>query len=135
MRPLHFKILDIKAIRSLARLLGKLEIYFYSREQELIPQYVDGVYVGDAWEPRVACGIDLKESKEYVERKYKYAPPNPYTADPNTILSQGQCIKNGPLHVIKRIRQTMFFLNKLGIQTADPGLVECKKFYDRMWKL
>lgn len=76
-RSNNMKIPDIKAVRSLTRLLGKLHIpSCYHRYDELTPQYNDiGQHIGDKLITKEAYGYGLKESKDFVEAWFEYEHP------------------------------------------------------------
>ncbi len=74
--------------------------------------------------PEFTYGWGLAETKHYVEAKYQY------TTISNSPLDQLQ--KGNELHEIKRTRQLMSTLNKLGLKTPDAGLQTCRRFVTRM---
>lgn len=117
-RDVNLKIPDIKALRSLSRLLGKLHIYFAVRNPP--PPHPYG-YSNNY--PEWSYGIGLAEAKFYVENKYNYihVKNSPYDQ-----FSQGNII-----HEIKRTRQLMNILNRLGLVSPDAGLRVCKEFVTR----
>lgn len=120
MRDNNLKIPDIKAVRSITRLLGKLGINACRQRQPPPPHpwtYSDK-------HPEFTYGWGLAETKRYVEDKY------PYAYIKNSPLDQFQ--KNNQLHEIKRTRQLMHMLNKFGLKTPDAGLRAAKDFVTRM---
>ncbi len=121
MRDLNLKIPDIKHVRNLTRFLGKLGINA-CRVQNL-PAPPPPYKYSDKY-PEFLYGWGLKETKDYVESKYHYA----YIK--NSPLDQFQ--KHNVLHEIKRTRQLMHMLNKLGLKTPDAGLRPAKEFVTRM---
>jgi hypothetical protein len=73
----HYKIPDIKAIRTITRFLGKLHVpkcyYVY---EELTPQFNDiGQHIGDSLVRKEAYGYGLKEAKDFVEAWFDYESP------------------------------------------------------------
>lgn len=122
MRDLNLKILDIKAVRSITRLLGKLGISYCRQRQ---PQPPPPWTYSDKY-PEFTYGWGLAETKNYVEAKYPYA----YVR--NSPLDQFQ--KDNQIHEIKRTRQFINMLHKLGIKSAGSqgGLHPAKEFVARM---
>ncbi len=119
MRDHNLKIPDIKAVRSITRLLGKLGINACRWRQPPPPH----PYTYSDKYPEFTYGWGLAETKSYVEMKYHYA----YVK--GSPLDQFQ--KHNVLHEIKRTRQLMHILNKLGLKTPDAGLRVCKDFVTR----
>lgn len=76
-RPHNHKIPDIKVLRSLTRLLGKLHIpSCYHAYDELTPQYDDnGQRLPDKLIRKESYGFGLKESKDFVEVWFDYEYP------------------------------------------------------------
>lgn len=68
-RPNQLKIPDIKVIRSLTRLLGKLQVpSCYRLSHEDVGDFdSNGQYIGVKKEWKQVYGWGLKESKDYVE--------------------------------------------------------------------
>jgi hypothetical protein len=120
MRDLNLKIPDIKQVLSVTRLLGKLGISYCRQRQ---PQPPLPYTYSDKY-PEFTYGWGLKQTKDYVEAKYQY------TNSTNSPLDQLQ--KGNELHEIKRTRQLMSTLNKLGLITPDAGLQICRRFVTRM---
>lgn len=119
MRDLNLKIPDIKRIRVLIRFLGILGLDSCRvRNPSPPPPYI----YSDAYK-EWSYGWGLKETKDYVESKYSYT---------NTTTSLDQLQKGNELHEIKRTRQFMNMLNKLGLQTPDSTLHFCRQFVTRM---
>jgi hypothetical protein len=106
MRDSNLKISDIKAFRAISRLLGKLGI------QECINCHHEVTY-----------GFGMKQAKDLVERTFDYQPIS------NSPLDQLR--SNNEIHIIKRLRQTMNMLNKLGLKSPDSGLQACRGFVTR----
>ena len=71
-------------------------------------------------------GLGLKEAKDWVERYYDY-----YDSSQETELDRLRT--QNTIHLIKRTRQTMMFLDKLGIKAAGDvsGLFHAKQFVTR----
>lgn len=124
-RDINQKIFDIKALRAITRLLGKLHIspcytkhtdteYIYDKAGNLIHTFpiVKEFY-----------GIGLAEAKAYVEKKYIYNIPNPTPLQQVTMGNE--------IHEIKRTRQLMHMLEKLGLKSPDAGLQVCRQFVTR----
>ena len=125
-RENQYKIPDIKVILSLTRLLGAFQIpscYRYGPQQ--VGNYdVNGKYIGIKIVASPIYGWGLKECKDYVESKYDYYLPGQETKADRL---RGANI----IHETKRVRQVMNMLNKLGIKSADSGLVVCKAYVTR----
>lgn len=115
-RPSYLKIPDIKHVRSITRFLGKLSI--------------EGLYRVDPWrtwgstEEKIMYGWTLSDAKSYVESKYTY-----YDHSLETNLDKVR--EHNIIHEIKRTRQFMHMLNKLGLSSPDAGLAICKAFVTR----
>ena len=104
MRDSNLKIRDIKAFRSLTYLLGALGL----QSCNSTPNY----------------GLSLHDAKDLVEQTFYYIPTS------NSPLEQIQYVNE--YHEIKRTRQLMSTLNKLGLKTPDAGLQICRRFVTRM---
>jgi len=117
MRDSNLKIPDIKVFRSLTRLLGKLGINA-CREDNL------WFHPQSHQHHRYIYGLGLKEAKDLVERTFDYQPIS------NSALDQLR--RDLEHHIIKRLRQTMNMLNKLGLKSPDSGLQACRGFVTRM---
>ena len=76
-RASNLKIPDIKALRGLSRLLGKLHIpCCYHRFTEVTYDYDDNnVLIGTHDIVKEGYGFGLKESKDFVERWFDYSQP------------------------------------------------------------
>lgn len=76
-RANHHKIPDIKAVRSLTRLLGKLHIpSCYYTYPELVPVFdKDGFQTGTMHIDKESYGFGLKEAKDFVEAWFDYEVP------------------------------------------------------------
>ncbi len=120
MRDHNLKIPDIKHVRNVTRFLGKLGINHCRRRNDPPPH----PYSYNENYPEWLYGWGLAEAKAYVEMKYHY------TYIKGSPLDQFQ--KNNQLHEIKRTRQLMHMLNKLGLKTPDAGLRTAKEFITRM---
>jgi len=124
MRDLNLKIPDIKVFRSLTRLLGKLGINTCREESSMYhAQVASGYPDPDNRYPKYTYGLGLKEAKDLVERTFDYQPIS------NSPLDQLR--SNNEIHIIKRLRQTMNMLNKLGLKSPDSGLQACRGFITR----
>ena len=119
MRDSNLKIPDVRAFRSLTHLLGKLGIKSCYR---VIPIYNPFTSVPQP-EYNIECGLGIKEAKDLVERMWDYQPIS------NSPLDRLQ--KANALHCIKRTRQFMNMLNKLGLKSPDSGLQACRGFVTR----
>jgi len=114
-RANQLKIPDIKVVRALTMLLGKLGIEGLSRSYYITDD--NNNVIGG----KTIFGWGLKETKDYVESKYDYYLPAQET--------ETDKLRNyNVIHLTKRVRQTMNMLNKLGITSADAGLQVCKAF-------
>lgn len=82
-RDINTKIPDIKAVRVLSRLLGKLHLpSCYSKYRSVEPEYDEyGKFLGTVEKDVEAYGFGLAEAKAFVERWFEYvkspAPPPP----------------------------------------------------------
>ena len=124
------KIPDIKAVRTLTSLLGKFGVSHcyrtykdlsyedFCRHHSVVPDE------DKLWKKQY--GFGLKEAKDYVESKYIYYAPHEET-------EADRVRGTNMIHLIKRTRQVMFLLNKLGIKSAGfkTGLYEAKNFVTR----
>lgn len=115
-RDRNLKIPDIKAVRSLTRLLGKIGIKDLYRDN---PTYWEGIRLGypphPMYPPKV-YGLGLKEAKDYIEAKYNYKERLP---------------KRNIIQDVKCARRFMGFLEgRLGIKAAVhiTGLYNCKQY-------
>lgn len=120
MRDSNLKIPDIKAFRAVTRFLGLLGISecrtFHPpppHPWQNSPKHISWTY-----------GLGLAEAKSLVERMWDYRVTS------NGPLDQLQ--KGNELHEIKRTRQLMSTLNKLGLKAPDAGLQICRQFVTRM---
>ena len=124
MRDSNLKIPDIKVFRSLTRLLGKLGIHACREENSMYhAQVASGYPDPDNKHPRYTYGFGLRETKDLVERTFDYRHV------PNSPLDK--LVMGNELHQIKRTRQFMNMLNKLGLKTPDAGLQACRGFITR----
>lgn len=119
-RDVNLKIPDIKAIRGLTRLLGLLGISMCRMHYPPPP----APWTYNKSHPEWSYGFGLKESKDLVERTFHYATVK------NSPFDQFQ--KGNIINEVKRTRQLMNTLNKLGLKSPDAGLKVCKFFVDRM---
>lgn len=122
MRDHNLKIPDIKHVRRITSFLGKLGIDECRSRNDPAPHPYLPAY-SDNW-PEWRYGWGLAETKRYVENKYHYVHIK------GSPLDMFQ--KNNQLHEIKRTRQLMFMLSKLGIKNTDSSLRAGKDFVTRM---
>lgn len=127
-RPSNLKIPDIKALRSITRLLGTLGIGSCVQcWPEFTPTFNSvGNITGSTWTMNKRPGWGLKETKDYVEGKYEYYfIPEPY--NPLREIQKGNIISE-----IKSVRRLTKVLNSLDIKSADNGLKVCKEYVERL---
>jgi len=127
-RDILLKIPDIKVFRSLTRLLGLIGI------KRCITEHYEDTHLYDSYNQltsiisikRYFYGIGLAEAKNYVENKYVYSY--------NGFNPLNQLRKGNELHEIKRVRQLIWMLDKLNINSAaeQAGLFQAKQFVTRM---
>lgn len=77
-RDINAKIPDIKAVRVLSRLLGKLHLpSCYSKYRSVEPEYDEyGKFLGTVEKDVDAYGFGLAEAKVFVERWFEYKVPS-----------------------------------------------------------
>ena len=118
LRDLNLKIPDIKMFIRLTRLLGKLGINACRLENRIFGHLdLDNQY------SKYVYGFGLKEAKDLVESTFDYRHILNSPLDQHKVESR--------LHQIKRTRQLMHTLNKLGLHTPDAGLQVCRQFVAR----
>lgn len=118
MRNSHLKIPDIKVFRSLTNLLGKLGIKECRRTPHPTIHPITMKPISPVY------GLGLKEAKDLVERIFNYQV---LTNSPSVQLRA-----YNEIHQIKRTRQLMVTLNKLGLKAPDSSLQPCRQFVARL---
>lgn len=119
------KIRDIKSVRTITAILGRLgisECCIITTE----PTYTfdgTGLYTGMGTKEVIRYGVGLVQGKEYVERLYNYQHMY-YTP-------RKQVERGNEIHEIKRTRQLMSLLGRLGLKHPDAGLQVCRTFVTR----
>ena len=112
-RPFMHKLSDIKNLRRLTSLLGKLDI---------ADLYVDHGSQNPSFH-RYTYGLTLRESMDMLDRVYFYYK------DLSDVV---QLRADNLVAAIKNVRRFIFVLNKLEIQSAKKiGLQSCKGFINR----
>lgn len=122
MRDGRLKISDIKHIRRITMLLGKLGIKSCSTHFDPPPP----PWGYSANHPEWRHGLGLKETKDLVERTFDY------TNDPLPPKHRQQLQKHNQIQEIKATRYLMYLLKEFGVSSADTGLAPCRLFTNRM---
>ena len=122
-RDRNLKIPDIKAIRSVTRLLGKFGIRGLYQDN---PTYWEGIRLGyppnPNYPPKV-YGIGLREAKDYIEAKYHYtAPPKK-----RNLIEDVKCarrffgfLSSYPMNIKSARQKTGLYYCKLYIESIIP---------------